>query len=67
MGVKLFSSRCPMCLILEKKLKDKNIEFEIINDFKELPDLGFRSLPILRFGDKYMDFSDSMKFLSEMV
>ena len=32
MDIKLYSTHCPKCIVLEKKLQQKNIPFEEIND-----------------------------------
>lgn len=32
--IKLYSSHCPQCMIIEQMLKNKKIEFEIIDDEK---------------------------------
>ena len=57
--VKLFVSdnpNCPKCSCLEKKMKAKNIEFEIAEDNTELAEKGFLQAPILKVGDGYLEF-----------
>lgn len=58
MSVKLYSTHCPRCNVLEKKLTQKGIEFELIDDFdvKTLIKKGFLSAPVLVVDDNYMDF-----------
>ena len=46
--VQLYSTNCPRCNVLEKKLIQKNINFTKIIDFdpKKLIDLGFSTAPV---------------------
>ena len=34
--LKVYSTNCPKCLVLEKKLRSLNKEFELINDLSEV-------------------------------
>ena len=54
--VKLFTTHCPKCNVLEKKLKAKNIPFETIEDISEIVEKGFTEAPILFVENNYMDF-----------
>jgi hypothetical protein len=63
----LFSTNCPQCKVLEKKLIQKGIEFEITNDIQELIDLGIKRAPILKTDDnQYLDFSNAIKYVNEV-
>ena len=63
--ITLYSTNCPKCNVLEKKLKDKSMDFELVTDFdtKELIRKGFLSAPVLKVDDKYMDFVEANKWL----
>lgn len=62
----LFSTNCPQCKVLEMKLKQKGIEFEICYDIQELVDMGIKRAPVLKIDDeKYLGFSDAVKFVNE--
>ena len=67
MIVKLYSTHCPRCIVLAKKLEQKGIEFELIEDFniKDLIDKGFRSAPVLLVDNEYMDFSKANDWIKE--
>ena len=54
--IKLFTTHCPKCNVLEKKLKAKNIPFEIEENMEEMIKKGFQEAPILQVGDDYLDF-----------
>jgi glutaredoxin len=63
----LFSTNCPQCKVLEKKLIQKGIEFEITNDIQELIDLGIKRAPILKTDDnQYLDCSNAIKYVNEV-
>ena len=59
MNVTLYSTNCPKCVILEKKLRDKNIEFDIINDVNVMIEKGFMAAPILEVDGKSMNYMDA--------
>lgn len=67
--MKLYSSGCPKCNILEKKLVAKNIPFEIIHDFNSdyLLSEGFNSLPVLELDSKeLLDFSNANTYINSL-
>lgn len=62
----LFSTNCPQCKVLEMKLEKKGIEFEICYDIQELLNIGLERAPVLKTDDeKYLNFSDAVKFVNE--
>lgn len=64
----LFSTNCPQCKVLEKKLIQKGIEFEITNDIDELLEKGIKRAPILKTDDgQYLDFSSAIKYVNEVT
>lgn len=56
MKIVLFSTKCPKCNVLEKKLKQKNILYEEITDVKIMKEKGYLSVPILEVDGISMDF-----------
>lgn len=65
MNVILYSTHCPRCSIVEKKLKDKNINYTEINDIDKMTELGFTSVPMLDVDGVIMDYTKTIKFLME--
>ena len=66
-NVILFSSNCPKCKILETKLKQKNILFEVKNseeDFQKLFDEGFREMPVLEVENKKYTFGEAIQLVN---
>ena len=66
MKVTLYSTGCPKCKILETKLAQKNINYEIFDDVDEMIKMGFQSVPILKVDEKVMDFGEAVKWLNEI-
>ena len=60
----LFSTNCPKCNILEHKLQDAGINFEIQNDVQEVIDAGFMTAPILKVDNTYYEFGDAVKWVN---
>lgn len=67
--MKLYSTNCPKCKVLEKKLQLKNIDFEV-KDSKEdidyLISLGYESAPVLEVGGTFYKFEDAVKLVGTL-
>jgi len=62
--VKFYSTHCPKCTILEKKMKAKNINYMEINDVQTMRDLGLRAAPALQTEDgTLMNFGEAIKWV----
>lgn len=67
--IKMYSTGCPKCNVLKKKLDLSGIEYEIVTDTAAIQEIGKQNnisvLPILSVDDKIMDFKDAVKWLEE--
>lgn len=61
--ITLYSTGCPKCQVLEKKMHNDGIEFDISNNIDELIEKGFMSAPILKVDDKFLEFKDAINWL----
>lgn len=62
----LYSTGCPSCNTLKKKLDIAGFEYDIITDQDIMIELGFRSAPILQVKPGvYLTFSEAIKWLKE--
>ena len=61
----LYSTNCPKCNVLEKKLQSKNIDFEICNDIDLMLSKGIQQAPYLEVDNELMDFSKAVKWVNE--
>ena len=48
----LYSTHCPMCMLVERQLQGKNIKYEKCDDIEKIKELGFSHVPILEIGGK---------------
>jgi glutaredoxin len=61
--VTLFSTGCPKCKVIEKKLQQKNIEHNVVMEAEEIQKLGFNSAPVLKVDEKVYDFRDANRWI----
>ena len=61
----LFTIDCPKCKILEKKLSQANIEYEVCEDREIMINKGFNSMPVLDVDGQIMDFGEAVKWVNE--
>lgn len=64
MSVTLYSTGCPKCRILETKLTQKNVVFNINNNEDEMIKMGFQSLPMLEVNGELMDFGNAVRWVN---
>lgn len=62
--IKLFSTHCPKCVVLEKKLKEKNISFKIEENVSVMQELGIMSVPMLSVDSNMLNFVDAVKWVN---
>jgi len=62
--IKLFSTHCPKCKILTKKLQEYNIEFEEENNVDSMLSIGITTVPMLNVDGVMMDFSQAIQWLN---
>lgn len=61
----LYGNNCPKCKVLKIKLEKENINFAESEDAELLEKLGFKSYPVLKVGDKFMNFADAFKWIND--
>lgn len=59
MNVTLYTTHCPQCTVLEKKLQQANINYEINEDPEAIRALGYLAAPILVVDGNDMLFKDA--------
>lgn len=65
MNVILYTTHCPRCSVLEKKLNMKNIAYEECSDIDSMQSKGILQVPVLEVDGNLMDFSTSNKWVNE--
>lgn len=66
MQITLFSTHCPRCVVLEKKLKQKGIDYNEVNDVSIMEEKGFLSVPVLEVDGKIMDFKAANDWINTL-
>ena len=59
MYIVLYSTHCPRCTVLEKKLEAKGIKFEVETSVDDMLALGITQVPMLRVDDKLLNFAEA--------
>lgn len=59
----LYTIHCPQCNVLEKKLQQKGIQFEVVEDREYILSLGIKSAPVLEVNGERMSFTKAMAWL----
>lgn len=62
--IKMYSTHCPKCKILETKLKQKNIQYEECNDVDEMLKKGIETVPVLEVDGQLLDFGKAVKWVN---
>lgn len=63
--VVLYSTGCPKCNVLKKKLSEHNIEFLENNDKDEMIKFNFVNVPILEVDGTRMEFKEAIEWIKE--
>lgn len=63
--IKLLTTHCPRCTVLQKKLNSKNIDYVEITDIEEIQSYGVDTVPILIVDEEIMDFSAAVQWINK--
>ena len=66
-NVILYSTGCPKCQVLTKKLDAAGISYTVITDVDEMLALGIKSAPMLEIDGKMMDFSQAIAWVRDLT
>lgn len=62
-SVVLYSTGCPQCKALERKLDKAGITYDVVSDVDEMLRLGLKSAPALSVDGEVMDFKNAVKWV----
>ena len=65
MSIVLYTTYCPKCKVLETKLNQKNIQFELNDNVRELIKKGYAQAPMLEVDGELMDFGEAVKLVDK--
>ena len=58
----LYTTHCPKCKVLERKLQMAGVEYVQIDDTKSMLDKGFKSAPVLDVDGKIYLFKEACQW-----
>lgn len=61
----LFSTGCPKCNVLKKKLDTANIEYIVIDDINQMMSLGITTVPVLKVDGEMLSYTDAVKYVNK--
>ena len=64
MKIILFTTGCPKCSVLKKKLDAKKIDYMVIDDLEWARKEGYTTAPLLSVDGKVMVFEDAVKWVN---
>lgn len=65
MEITLYSTGCPKCKVLKKKLEEKGIKYTENNSVDEMLSLGISQVPVLSVNNKLLDFSTANNWVNQ--
>lgn len=66
MNVILYSTNCPKCSVLKKKLADSGVEYTENNNVNDMLELGIVQVPVLSVNGNLFDFGQAVKWLADL-
>lgn len=63
--MKLYTTGCPQCRVLEKKLDIAGINYEVVSDMVLMQQLGIASAPVLEVDGQYLTFAKAIEWVKE--
>lgn len=64
----VYSTGCPMCVKLLKRLDESNISYELCTDEGTMAEMGIEMVPMIDTGNgELLNFAQAIKFIKEMA
>ena len=61
----LYSTGCPKCNVLKKKMDSKNIKYVECNSISEMEKLNISSVPMLMVNGELMMFNEAVDYINK--
>ena len=65
MDIVLYSTGCPRCSVLKKKLNEKKIAYEECSDVDIMESMGIETVPVLSVDGELKDFVSANNWINE--
>ena len=66
MEVTLYSTHCPKCIVLEKKLQSAKVQYNLVEDQDVMIKKGFMSAPMLEVDGEVMEFTKAVNWVNNI-
>lgn len=63
--ITLYTIDCPKCIILEKKLNQKNINYNICKDIDIMKEKNIIKLPMLQIDNNLLSYKEAVDWVNE--
>jgi glutaredoxin len=60
------TEHCPVCSMVKNTLKQKGVEFNIVNDIEIMTMKGFKSAPMLEVDESIMNAKDAINWIKSL-
>lgn len=61
----LYSTGCPKCEVLKKKLAEKGVQYTENNSVDEMLKLGIEAVPVLKVNDRLLNFKEAVDWVNK--
>ena len=65
MSVTMYTTGCPKCKILKKKLDEKKVEYEEETDVEKMKSMGIDRVPMLSVDGKLLSYLEAVKLIND--
>ena len=62
----LYTTHCPKCKVIETKLKNKGVEFDVVDDPSKITEKGISSVPVLEVDGEMKQFLEANKYVNSL-
>ncbi len=66
MNIVLYTTHCPKCSVLEKKLAKKNIEYTEFTSVQDMLDMGISTVPVLSVDGELLPFEKANQWINSV-
>lgn len=67
MSVVLYTTHCPKCTVLQKKLDQSNISYEVCDNIDDMIELGYQTAPLLKVEDRIYKFKEAVDWVNKQM
>lgn len=65
MAITFYTTNCPKCKVLKKKLDMKGLRYNMVSDIEVMQNMGIRSAPTLMINGELMNFMEAIKWVNK--